>query len=182
MKTRAATASAQEISAERAASLVRTGMWLDYGPTLAQPDVFDTALGARITELADIKMRNCIAMRPRAVLENDPDGKHVHCISLHLGGYDRKMHDSGRCSYLPVNLGEIPDYYRRFMPPSDMLILKTCPMDADGFFNLGPTILWHRAIVERARMVIVETSTAMPRVVWRGGQAACQRGRLRHRG
>ncbi len=170
MRTRLAAAPAQEISAEQAAGLVRSGMWLDYGSILAQPDLFDAALGARITELADIKMRNCIAMRPRAVLENDPHGRHIHCINLHFGGYDRKMHDAGRCSYLPVNLGEIPDYYRRFMPPSDIVILKTRPMDEEGFFNLGPTVLWHRAILERARIVIVETSTAMPRAHGEGAR------------
>ena len=56
-------------------------------------------------------------MRPRAVLEADPDG-HAHLLfSLHFSSYDRKKHDAGRCNYLPVNLGEIPDYYRRFMRP-----------------------------------------------------------------
>ena len=36
------------ISAEQAAALVESGMWLDYGGTLCQPDVFDKALAARI--------------------------------------------------------------------------------------------------------------------------------------
>jgi acyl-CoA hydrolase len=48
------------------------------------------------------------------------------------------------------------------MPPADIAVLKTCPMDRDGYFNLGPTNLWHRAIVERARILIVETSESMP--------------------
>jgi acyl-CoA hydrolase len=161
---------AQQVSATQAAALVRSGMWLDYGSTLAQPDVFDTALGARIRELSDIKIRGCISLRPRAPLEADPTGEHVHLFSLHFSGYDRKLHDAGRCHYLPVNLGEIPDYYRRFMPPADIAILKTCPMDRNGYFNLGPTNLWHRAIVERARIVIVETSESMPHVF--GSEAA----------
>ena len=38
-------------------------------------------------------------------------------FSLHFSGYDRKKHDDGRCNYIPVNLGEVPDYYRRFMAP-----------------------------------------------------------------
>ena len=103
-------------------------------------------------------------MRPRAALEADPEGRHVHFVSWHFGGYDRKAHDTGRCSYIPINLGEAPDYYRRFIEPVDILIIKTCLIDADGFFNVGPTNLWFRAIVERARMVIVETSAAMPHV------------------
>ena len=63
-----------------------------------------------------------------------------------------------------MNLGEIPDYYRRFIDPVDVVILKTCPIDENGFFNLSAANLWHRAIVERARMVIVETSRGLPYV------------------
>jgi len=165
MAARSANAAPRTISADDAAGLVRSGMWIDYGTTLAQPDTFDAALGARIHELSGIKIRNCITLRPRAALEADPGGEHVQLFSLHFSGYDRKLHDAGRCHYLPVNLGEIPDYYRRFMPPADIAILKTCPMDSEGFFNFGPTNLWHRAIVEQARTVIVETSEAMPRVL-----------------
>src|SRR6187455_1632519 len=161
---RAATTQAQSISAERAAGFVRSGMWLDYGTSLCQPDLFDRALGARICELTNVKIRHCLTMRPRAVLDADPEGDHVHTFSLHFSGYDRKKHDEGRCHYIPVNLGEISDYYRRFMAPADIVVLKTCPVDEHGYFNMSAANLWHRAIVERARTVIVETSRGLPYV------------------
>ena len=164
MTMRVAGAQAQAISAERAAGFVRSGMWLDYGTSLCQPDVFDKALGARIQEVTNVKIRHCLTMRPRAVLDADPEGHHVHGFSLHYSGYDRKKHDDGRCNYIPVNLGEIPDYYRRFIDPVDIVILKTCPIDDGGYFNLSAANLWHRAIVERARMVIVETNRGLPYV------------------
>jgi acyl-CoA hydrolase len=46
---------AETISADRAASFVRSGMWLDYGATLCEPDVFDKALAARKDELENVK-------------------------------------------------------------------------------------------------------------------------------
>ena len=155
---------APTISAADAASFVTSNMWLDYGTGLCQPDVFDRALAARIGELSNVKVRHCLSMRPRAVLEADPAGDHVHAFSLHMSGYDRKKHDQGVCHYIPVNLGEIPDYYRRFMAPADIVIFKTCPIDANGYFNLSAANLWHGAIVERAKMVIVETSRRLPYV------------------
>ncbi len=163
MKMRQAASPAKTISAVEAAGLVRSGMWLDYYATLNQPEVFDRALGDRITELSDLKVRSTLSMRPRAIAENDPEGKHVHLLNLHLSGYDRKLHDSGRCSYTPLNLGDGPDYYRRFIDPVDILIIKTRPLE-DEFFNVGPTNVWFRAVVERARMVIVETNTTLPHV------------------
>ena len=123
---------------EHAASLVKSGMWLDYGASLCQPDVFDKALAARKDELSNVKIRSCLSLRPRAVIEEDPEGKHFHMFSWHFSGYDRKKHDAGRCNYVPLNLGEVPDYYRRFLDPVDIAILKTCPMDEGGYFNFGP--------------------------------------------
>ena len=111
-------------------------MWLDYGTALCQPDVFDRALAARRDELSNVKIRSCLTMRPRAVLEADPDGEHFHWFSLHFSGYDRAQHDAGRCNYIPLNLGEIPDYYRRFIDPVDIVILKTLPDGRAGLLQL----------------------------------------------
>jgi len=162
MIMRKAATPATKLTAEEAAALVQPGMWIDYSMSVNQPDVFDQALAARVGELQDVKIRNCLTVRPRAVLEADPEGRHVYLLSLHFSGYDRKKHDAGRCSYIPVNLGEIPDYYRRFIAPVDLLVVKTCPMDENGYFNFGVSNTWHRAIIERARRVVVEVNPAMP--------------------
>ena len=164
MSLRQASQAAQTISAEQAAAMVKSGMWIDYGATLCQPDVFDQALALRKAELHDVKFRSCITMRPRAVLDQDPEGKHFHLFSMHFSGYDRKMHDAGRVHYLPVNLGEIPDYYQRFIPPVDIVVLKTCRMDENGYFNFSAANLWHRDIIQRARVVMVEITDGLPYV------------------
>ena len=155
---------ARTISSQEAASLVESNMWLDYGTSLCQPDVFDQALAARKDELSNVKIRSCLSMKPRAVLEADPEGEHFHWFSWHFSGYDRRKHDAGCCNYVPLNLGEVPDYYRRFIEPVDIVILKTCPPDENGFFNFGATNMWHRAIVKRAKMVIVEIARDLPYV------------------
>jgi len=164
MSKRIACAPVQTISAERAAAFVRSGMWLDYGAGLGQPDVFDKALAAQGESLENVKIRSCLSMRPRAVVECDPEGKHFFLFSWHFSGYDRKKHDDGRCNYMPLNLGEVPDYYRRFLAPVDIAILKTCPMDENGSFNFSAANLWHRAVVESAKMVIVEVCRSLPYV------------------
>lgn len=162
MTMRAAAREARRISAQEAAGLVRSGMWIDYGATLAQPDVFDAALAERKDALAGVKFRSCLTTRPRAVVEADPEGRSFQWFSTHFSGYDRKKHDLGLAHYLPVNLGEIPDYYRRFIDPVDIVVLRTCRVDENGFFNLSAANLWHRAIVERAKCVIVEVSDGVP--------------------
>jgi acyl-CoA hydrolase len=158
------TRSALQVTAEDAAALVRSGDWLDYGAVLGQPDAFDSALAARVGELRNVSVRGCLSLRPRAVVEADPEGEHFNFFNWHLGGYDRKQCDAGRQSYIPCNLGEIPDYYRRFIDPPEIMVVRTCPVDADGYFNFGAANLWHGAVASRAKIVIVETDPAVPYV------------------
>jgi len=159
---------AQRISAEDAAALVQPGMWLDYGAGLGQPDAFDEALARRLGPLTNVRIRACLTTRPRAVLEADPNGDHVYWFSTHFSGYDRRMHDARIAHYLPVHLGEIPDYYRRFIDPPDIVIFKVAPIDAGGYFNFGPNTLWLRALVERGKVIIVEETPNLPYVIGDG--------------
>jgi acyl-CoA hydrolase len=153
---------ARKIPASEAVGLVKPGDWLDFGVSLSQPDVFDLALATRKNELHSVNIRSGLTLRPRALLEADPGRGHFHWFSWHFSAYDRKKGDAGLANYIPCNLGEIPDYYRRFIDPPDIVVLKTCPIDENGFFNFGVTNLWNRTLVERAKTVIVEVTEGMP--------------------
>jgi acyl-CoA hydrolase len=153
---------ARKVSAAEAAALVKSGMWLDWGFGLCQPDKFDAALAARKDDLKGVKIRSCLSMRPRQVLECDPDGTHFQWFNWHFSGYDRKQHDAGRCNYIPMNFGEVPDWYRRFIDPCDILVLKTAPMDENGYFNFGMSSTYSYATAERARCIVVEVSEHAP--------------------
>ena len=155
-------AQARKVSAAEAAALVKSDTWLDWGFGLCQPDRFDAALAARKDELQGVKIRACLSMRPRQVLECDPDGAHFQWFNWHFSGYDRKQHDAGRCNYIPMNFGEVPDWYRRFIDPCDILVLKTAPADENGFFNFGMSSTYSYATAERARCIIVEVSEHAP--------------------
>jgi acyl-CoA hydrolase len=155
---------AKRISAEAAAAFVKSGDWVDYGLGMGQPDLFDRALAARKAELHDVKIRSCLTLAPRAVLDADPHGEHFLWFNWHFSGYDRRQHDADRCNYIPMNFGEAPDYYRRFVERVDVACIKTTPRDEHGFYNFGGAVTYHKAMAERARILIVETSAAMPHV------------------
>src|ERR1700691_6582471 len=104
----------KKISAEDAAARVKSGDWVEYGFELGQPDMFDRARAARAQKLERVKIRGCLAMRPRAAVEADPDERHLTYLSWYFSGLERKMHDRGLAHHLPMNFGEAPDNYRRF--------------------------------------------------------------------
>jgi acyl-CoA hydrolase len=158
------------IRAEAAAGLVKSGDWVDYASNTSQPDAFDRALAARVSELTGVKIRSCVSLRPRAVVEADPTGEHFAWLSWHFSPWDRAMHDLGRASYIPMNFGEAPDYYRRFLPEIDVACIQTAPMDAEGNFNFGPSVTYLKAVCERAKLLVIEESPAIPPVF--GSQAS----------
>jgi acyl-CoA hydrolase len=149
--------------AEEAAALVKSGDWIDYGFGVAQPEAFDRALAGRMAQITGVKIRGTLAMRPRAAIEADPEARHFRYFSWYFSGLERKLHDRGLCDHIPMNFGEAPDYYRRFVEV-DTAIFKTAPMDEHGFFNFGGSVSYHKALTEKARRVIVETDAAMPYV------------------
>ena len=156
---------ARRVSAEVAAGQVRSGDWVDYGFGLGQPDAFDRALAQRADQLQQVKIRSALTVRPRAVLDADPHGEHFLWFNWHFSSYDRKQHDAGRCNYIPMNFGEAPDYYRRFVEPIALACIKTAPMDDHGYFNFGCSTTYLRAMTSRARLIVVETTSAMPQAL-----------------
>ena len=102
-------------------------------------------------------------MRPRAVVEADPDRRHLTYHSWYFSGLETKDARSRPGCHIPMNFGEAPDNYRRFVDV-DVAVLKTAPMDEHGFFNFGPSVTYHKAITEKAKTLIVETDEAMPYV------------------
>jgi hypothetical protein len=67
--------------------------------------VFDAALAERVDEIEDVKIRACLTVRPRAVLEVDPGRDHFHWFSWHYTGHDRAKSDRGLATYIPLQPG-----------------------------------------------------------------------------
>src|SRR5260370_23565710 len=143
------------VSAEQAAALVRSSSWIDYGFGVGQPDSFDQALAARISKIDGVKLRGCLAMRPRAAVAADPEGRHITYLSWYFSGTERKMHDCGLWPHIPMNFGEAPDCYRRVVDV-DVAVLKTTPMDEHGFFNFAESETSHKRLMEQRRIVVFQ--------------------------
>ncbi len=162
--------SRKKISAEKAALLVESGDWVDYGMISQTPVLFDRALAARKEELRDVKIRGGLLMRPLATVEADPDREAFHYHSWHLSGIERKYADRGLCSYIPMNYSSQPKYYREFLRV-DVACVSAAPMDRHGYFSFSLTNSAVYAVLEKAKTVIVEVDEQLPRVC--GGERDC---------
>lgn len=158
------------LTAEKAAALVKSGDWIDYGMVSNTPELFDRALAKRRDELLDVKVRGSMLLRPLAIIDADPAGEHFIYNSWHLGGIERSYADRGLCHYIPMNYSSQPKFYRDFLS-IDLACVCVTPMDRNGYFNLSLTNSSAGAMLEKAKTVILEVNEHLP---WAcGGQGEC---------
>jgi len=149
------------ISAEEAAGLVKSGMWIDYGAICGFPSLIDEKLAGRAKELKDVKIRaeHSHTMIPRI----DPRQEHFIHNSWFLGKVEREYHQNGACSYIPFGLGEGPRMYRQWLKDDvDITFIEVTPMDENGNFNFGASVTRQKAACDVAKIVVLEVNEHMP--------------------
>lgn len=157
-------------TAREAVQVVKSGDWIDYGFGTGQPILLDAALAARKNELQDIKIRSALSLYPRQVVEKDPDSETFTYCSWHFSGYDRKLHDQGLCHYIPMVYRNQPYFYRNDLQV-DVAMISVAPMDKNGFFNFSLSNSSTKAIIDKAKAVILEVNTQLPHAC--GGSEEC---------
>ena len=155
--------SAKLKTAREAVQAVKSGDWIDYTMALGIPAALDEALAARVEELNDIKVRATLTLLPSKIIEADPTGKTFTYMNWHFGSYDRAMHDKGRVYYIPLLYRNMPMHYRNTLEV-DVAMVTVAPMDQHGYFNFSLNNSATAAILEKAKIVIVEVNEKMPRV------------------
>jgi butyryl-CoA:acetate CoA-transferase len=153
----------KRLSAEDAAALVKSGDWVDFGWTATTPVAVDAALARRLPQLTDVKFRGGILMAEPEIFKIEDPAAHFVWNSWHMSGIERKAVAKGFCFYAPLRYSELPRYYRENVHPGDVAILQVSPMDAHGWFSFGPSASHMAAVCERAKKVIVEVNTNVPR-------------------
>lgn len=153
------------ISAEKAASLVKSGDWVDYGWSAATPYDFDLALSKRVDELEDVKIRDGVVLRELAVCKADPEGKHFIYHSRHSTGIERKIVNKRAGYFAPLKYSELPRYYRENLDRINVTCIQTAPMDKHGYFNFGIGASQIKAAIEISDLVIVEVNKNAPRAL-----------------
>lgn len=151
-------------TADEAASLVKSGDWVDYGWCATTPVAFDAALAKKITNLTDVKFRGGILMWVPEIFKIENPAEHFVWNSWHMGGIERKAVSQGFSFYAPIRYSELPRYYRdRPEQAADVVVMQVAPMDEHGFFNFGPSASHLAAVCEGAKKIVVEVNENVPR-------------------
>ncbi len=151
------------ISAEEAVAHVKSGDWVDYGQFFSEPNVLDAALAKRAGELKDVKIRAMTYPGQAAVAVADPNRDSFTYNNWHMSGGDRILGDKGLCNYIPMLFHEGGKSYTDGIIDTDVFLVGMTPMDKNGFFNFGGANSFSYEIAKRAKKIIVEVNTEIPR-------------------
>ena len=137
------------VSAEKAASVIESGSWVDYGWTTGTPEKVDRAIAERLPSLHDVNFRGGILLRTPAIFQIEHPEQHMTWNSWHMSGIERKAESAGFGYYIPMRYSELPRYYRDSgMHKPDVAVFQVAPMDSHGRFNFGPNASHMSAVCE----------------------------------
>ena len=153
------------VTAEKAAQVVKSGDWVDYGWCVNTPAVIDKALAKRMPELENVNFRGGVLLWRPEIFKIDNPAAHLTWNSWHMSGHERKTISEGFGYYCPLRYSELPRWYRENIKKLNVAILQVAPMDEKGFFNFGLSASHLKAAMDCADTIIVEVNSNMPRCV-----------------
>lgn len=149
------------ISAEQAAGLVKSGDRLFYGEFVLFPQTLDEALSKRINELENLDLRGVCLTRIPKIVEADTERRRVILNDWHFGPLSRRLHDEGRCYYIPFTYHQGPRSIRKYRE-FDVAYITAAPMDKNGYFNFGLANSITGAVLTKTKTIVVEVNRNVP--------------------
>jgi butyryl-CoA:acetate CoA-transferase len=168
------------ITAEEAAGKVKSGDRIYYGEFVLFPETLDKALCNRMSKngLKDITVESvCMTRTPEAA--KNPDLKdRIRINDWHFGATSRKLYNEGLTAYKPITYHQVPRIVRKYVD-YDVVFLPVCPMGPRGNFNFGLCNSISSAVLDKAKMIIVEVNTSIPKCMG-GNQESIHISRVTH--
>ncbi|MDO5047792.1 MAG: acetyl-CoA hydrolase/transferase C-terminal domain-containing protein [Anaerococcus sp.] len=152
------------ITAEKAASMVKDGDWVEMGWGAAVPVDFDKALAKRVDELKDVKIRTGVVPYNPYVGQADSTGEHFIYHSYHATGPERNLINGNKngAFFIPIKYSEIERYIAENLPKAHISVIQVSPMDKHGNFNFGISVSHAMTSFENSEIVILEVNENMP--------------------
>ena len=149
------------VSADEAASFVKSGDKIFYSEFILIPESLDEALAKRIHQLKNIDLRSVCSARVPKVVEADPKREHVIMNDWHLSTAGRRLHDNNLCNYIPLSYHQGPRTIMKYID-FDVAFITVTEMDKNGYFNYGLCNSLTGAALDKTKKIIVEVNKNVP--------------------
>jgi 4-hydroxybutyrate CoA-transferase len=151
------------VSAEEAVQIIKSGDKVFIHSAAATPSILVNAMTNRGPELSDVEILSIHTEGPVPYAEEKYE-KNFIINTFFVGANLRKHVQSGRASYIPVFLSEIPRLFRSGVKKLDVALVTVSPPNKKGFCSLGCSVDVSNAAIDSATYVIAAVNPHMPRV------------------
>jgi butyryl-CoA:acetate CoA-transferase len=122
--------------------------------------LLDQALAKR-TDLSDVIVFTAVSIPPVAEVAKAKD--RFTYVDWQFSKISRILQSNGMCYYSPILYHQACSLYRDGIAAhKNVVMIRVCPMDKHGFFNLGPQNSETMAKIDIADYVILEVNKSMP--------------------
>lgn len=149
-------------TAEQAVDVVKSGDRVFLHGSAATPHVLMQALAERSTELRNVEVIS-ISTLGDMPLDQPHNPNSFHFNSVFVSKNIRDAVNSGRGSYIPIFLSEIPTLFKRKILPLDVAFIHISPPDQHGYCSLGVSVDVAVAAAKSAAYVVAQINPRMPR-------------------
>lgn len=148
---------------DEAVRVVESGDRVFVQGACTTPTPLIEALVARGDELRNVEIVHLHTYGPTPYTDERWDG-HFRLRALFVGENVRAAANTGRASYTPIFLSDIPPLFEPGNQLAiDVALVQVTPPDAHDYCSLGPSVDVTRAAVDHARHVVALVNPRMPR-------------------
>ena len=149
-------------SAEEALSLIKSNDRIFLQGSACTPNYLVNELAKRANELKNVEV-TCITIQGDIEITKPEYEDSFRFNVMFVSTEVIENVNSGRGSFIPIFLGDIPDLFRNNRMPLDVAIIQVSPPDEHGYCTLGLSVDVTRAAVDTAKYVIAQVNPKMPR-------------------
>ena len=153
-----------KISADDAASLIKSGQRIFVTGNCSTPQRFIEALVRRAPDVEQVEMVLLLDMGPSGYITPELS-EHIRVNAMFISKNVRQAVNDGLADFTPVFLSEIPKLFRTGRVPLDVAVAHVSPPDQHGYCSYGVEVGVTKTAAESAGMIIAEVNPNMPRTL-----------------
>ena len=149
-------------SAQEALSLIKSNDRVYIQGSACSPNYLIGELAKKAHELENVEVV-CMNVQGEVEIAKPEYEKSFFINALFVSAPIRENINSGRGSFVPIFLGDIPDLFRSGRMPIDVAVIHISEPDEFGNCSLGLSVDINRAAVDTAKYIIAQVNPRMPR-------------------
>ena len=149
-------------SAQEALSLIKSNDRVYIQGSACSPNYLIGELAKKAHELENVEVV-CMNVQGEVEIAKPEYENSFFINALFVSAPIRENINSGRGSFVPIFLGDIPDLFRSGRMPIDVAVIHISEPDEFGNCSLGLSVDINRAAVDTAKYIIAQVNPRMPR-------------------